>query len=695
MAALDYARLRERLPRSRLLFVAHREEILDQSLATFRYALRDPSFGEKWVGGARPTRLRARLRLDPEPQRRRTSRTSPPITSTSSSSTSSTTPRPRRTTRVLDHLAAGRAARPHRHAGAQRRAADPALVRRPHRRRAAPVGCDRPAAPRRRSSYFGIHDGLDLRGHPVAARPGLRRRGAQRHLHQHRRLGPARGASRSASTSTTGRDARARLLRERRARPVHGRVTSRGTASRAVAVWGDSPEAEREAALRDLAGGERARRLLRRPLQRGRRRSRRRHGPHAASDREPDAVPPAARPRAAQGARTSRSAPCSTSSALTARSSASTAASARCSAASGATSSGRRSASSRSFRPVATWSSTRRRREIVLRSFARGDPVSLAGEGRRAAIAAAGAPGLDLAGFLDESGLDLEDVYDGRQVLVRPPQAAGAPVLPAGPAARPSLRRAIGRLLHVDDDERIDAYRRLLDVACKPPDVATLPERERRLLHMLVAAARRPRASPRTPALQEAVDLALGAPAGARRAASSCSTCSTSGSITCTPALRTHPDVPLQVHARYTRIEILAAFGLCRPAPRSPPGRAASTRRRRPTPSCFAFTLDKSSGRLLPDDPLPRLRHQPHAHPLGEPVGDAADSPTGLRYRNHERDGRTILLFARLRADDRAFWFLGPATYRGHVGERPMAITWELEHPLSGDLYQSFAAAVA
>ena len=54
-----------------------------------------------------------------------------------------------------------------------------------------------------------------------------------------------------------------------------------------------------------------------------------------------------------------------------------------------------------------------------------------------------------------------------------------------------------------------------------------------------------------------------------------------------------------------------------------------------------------------------------------------------------------ILLFTRLRADDRAFWFLGPATYRGHVGERPMAITWELHHPLSGDLYQSFAAAVA
>ena len=57
MAALDYAALRETLGRSRLLFIAHREEILDQSLATFRHALRETSFGEKWVGRSRPERF--------------------------------------------------------------------------------------------------------------------------------------------------------------------------------------------------------------------------------------------------------------------------------------------------------------------------------------------------------------------------------------------------------------------------------------------------------------------------------------------------------------------------------------------------------------------------------------------------------------------------------------------------------------
>ena len=54
MAALDYLGLRESLSRARLLFVAHREEILTQTLATFRQALRDPTFGELWVGHHRP-----------------------------------------------------------------------------------------------------------------------------------------------------------------------------------------------------------------------------------------------------------------------------------------------------------------------------------------------------------------------------------------------------------------------------------------------------------------------------------------------------------------------------------------------------------------------------------------------------------------------------------------------------------------
>jgi hypothetical protein len=158
--------------------------------------------------------------------------------------------------------------------------------------------------------------------------------------------------------------------------------------------------------------------------------------------------------------------------------------------------------------------------------------------------------------------------------------------------------------------------------------------------------------------------------------------------------LATHPDVPLQVHARYSRIEILAAMGLAAGA-KIAAWQSGVFEAREANAELFAFTLDKSSGGF---SPTTRYRDYAISRTLihwESQSATRADSPTGLRYRNHERDGRAILLFTRLRADDRAFWFLGPATYRGHVGEKPMAITWELHHPLPGDLYAAFAAAVA
>ena len=52
VAGLDYRRLRQAGLVDSLLFVAHREEILGQSLATFRHIMRDGSFGELFVGGS-------------------------------------------------------------------------------------------------------------------------------------------------------------------------------------------------------------------------------------------------------------------------------------------------------------------------------------------------------------------------------------------------------------------------------------------------------------------------------------------------------------------------------------------------------------------------------------------------------------------------------------------------------------------
>jgi hypothetical protein len=158
--------------------------------------------------------------------------------------------------------------------------------------------------------------------------------------------------------------------------------------------------------------------------------------------------------------------------------------------------------------------------------------------------------------------------------------------------------------------------------------------------------------------------------------------------------LRTHPDVPLQVHARYSRLEILAAFGIGQGA-KVAPWQTGVYWAEEARADLLAFTLDKTNGQFSPT-----TRYRDYAisrdliHWESQSV-TRADSETGRRYQNHAQAGSSVQLFARLQSDDRAFWFLGPAAYVKHESELPMAVTWRLEHSLPGDLFATFAAAVA
>ena len=55
ISAFDYKNFRQSNKSSKLLFLAHRKEILTQSLSTFKAILRDNNFGELWVDGLEPT----------------------------------------------------------------------------------------------------------------------------------------------------------------------------------------------------------------------------------------------------------------------------------------------------------------------------------------------------------------------------------------------------------------------------------------------------------------------------------------------------------------------------------------------------------------------------------------------------------------------------------------------------------------
>ena len=57
IAAFDFKRFLEDNSNAKLLFVAHRKEILEQSLQTFREVLNDFNFGDLYVDGARPNRI--------------------------------------------------------------------------------------------------------------------------------------------------------------------------------------------------------------------------------------------------------------------------------------------------------------------------------------------------------------------------------------------------------------------------------------------------------------------------------------------------------------------------------------------------------------------------------------------------------------------------------------------------------------
>jgi superfamily II DNA or RNA helicase/HKD family nuclease len=685
MAALDYARLRNQLDRTRLLFIAHREEILDQSLATFRYALRDRSFGEKWVGGARPTRF---------------DHVFASIQSLNASGLDALAPdhfdvvivdefhhaAAASYERVLDHLdpveLLGLTATPERSDGLpilhwfdDRIAAELRLWDAIDQQHLAPF------------LYFGIHDGLDLTDIPW-------RRG--------------RGYEIEALTNRyTSSDAWARLVVKQVDEHVdvgsmrclgfcvsiqHARFMARhfnhhGIPS--VAIWGDSPRADREAALRDLAAGK-VKVVFSVDLFN--------EGVDVPNVDTVLMLRPTDSPvlflqQLGRGLRTAKDKAYCTVLDFVGTHRKEFRFDRRYRALLGGT---RRDVERAvqmqfPFLPVGcNMQLDEKATEVVLRNLREALPSQWRAKVDELRSLRRERPDIDLAEYLHETGLDVEDLYANSKSWSDLVETADGTVLPHGPEER-ILRRAIGRLLHVDDAERIATYRQLL--AGERPQLRGLPERTKRLLHMLVASLA-DQALNKGTTLQDAVDLVWSHPQVIAELAELFGLLETNIDHLHQP-LTTHPDAPLQVHARYSRIEILAGMGLGDDRAKIAAWQSGVYEAKPANAELFAFTLDKSSGAF---SPTTRYRDYAISRTLIHWESQSItreDSPTGLRYRHHERDGRTILLFTRLRADDRAFWFLGPATYRGHVGEKPMAITWELDVPLPGDLYAAFAAAVA
>jgi hypothetical protein len=331
----------------------------------------------------------------------------------------------------------------------------------------------------------------------------------------------------------------------------------------------------------------------------------------------------------------------------------------------------------------------RQTKEIVLRSIRKAIPSQW--QQKADELRALDLEGkIGLSGFLEASGLDLEDIYQGTYSWTDLKEAAGLPIAPAGPQEE-KIRRACGRLLHVDDALRLDEWRKLLsqNVYSGPSDPNA---RDARLARMLVSQLMS-QVLDKKATLAEGLNLLWQHP-------QICAELKELFDILADRVSHLHLSpsdhelVPLVAHARYTRLEILAA---CDPEDRATVSPWQTGVRWLPGPKLdlFAFTLDKTKGQF---SPTTRYRDYAISRELLHWESQSitrADSETGLRYRNHAIQGSGVWLFARESVYERAFWFLGPAQYVTHEGELPLAITWKLDKPLPGDLFQAFAAAVA
>ncbi len=292
---------------------------------------------------------------------------------------------------------------------------------------------------------------------------------------------------------------------------------------------------------------------------------------------------------------------------------------------------------------------------------------------------------LDLSTFLNESGIEVADVLRSDRSWTRLRRDADLSTRHGGPLEGALLKR-IRALAHVDDPNRATSYRALM--ADQAPGYRDLPDLDKSFARMLLfslwpsggfgsfdAGLHSLRTEPAVrDEIREVVDLSFDQ---ARHV-----TLAGHGRLS---------GLHLRIHGRYQREEILAALG------HATLGRVPATFREgvlRATEwdaDAFLITLKKSDTDFSPSTMYHDYAISPSLFHWESQSTTSVDSPTGQRYLHHQERGSSILLFVRDQKTNEMgtepYMFLGPATYVSHTGDRPIAITWRLDHPMPIDLF--------
>lgn len=143
-------------------------------------------------------------------------------------------------------------------------------------------------------------------------------------------------------------------------------------------------------------------------------------------------------------------------------------------------------------------------------------------------------------------------------------------------------------------------------------------------------------------------------------------------------------DCPLDLHCSYTRDQLLVAMDFMKPATVREGVKWLPEKQL----DVFFVTLNKSDKDYSPTTMYNDYSINETLFHWQSQSTTAENSSTGQRYINHRKRGSKVLLFVREFKSDQitggaeAYTYLGTANYVKHNGSRPMNITWKLDKPI-------------
>lgn len=143
---------------------------------------------------------------------------------------------------------------------------------------------------------------------------------------------------------------------------------------------------------------------------------------------------------------------------------------------------------------------------------------------------------------------------------------------------------------------------------------------------------------------------------------------------------------PLKVHSRYTRDQILAAMGKST-FEKKYPSREGVVEIAELNTELLFINLIKSEENFSPTTMYDDYAINEFLFHWQSQNSAAPETPKGISYINHEANNKRILLFVREKQKDEfsnrmGYVFIGEGKLRDYYGERPMNIKWELSEPI-------------